>query len=146
MSENKKVISREYAKEYKTKDGTTNYSFKVKFEGDEKTYQYSSTVKDDPPYFKVGEVAEFNIEEQKYEKDGTTTIYYKVKPVTPKFGGKGNYPRKTKVDYLTENLSYTQAYFKDLIVADKIAVKDYIPAVEKMLEFSEKKIKEYLAE
>ncbi len=144
---NKKVLSREFAKEYKTQNGQTNYNFKVKFEGDDKTYQYASTVKDNPPHFIPGEMAEFTIEEQKYEKDGTTTIYYKVKPVKPEFKkGGGGYPRKSKADFLVENLSFQSSYVKDLIVSGKVKFEEWEKTLKEMLAFSEAKIKEYTAD
>lgn len=147
MSESKKVLSREYVKEYLLKDGKTmNYSYKVKFEGDDKTYQYSSTVKDNPPYFKIGEVAEFTVSEQKYEKDGNTTIYYKCFPVKPAFvaGGGGKGYKKTKSDFAIEFLSYSESYVKDLIINGKVPLDDWGKYTDKLMKYNVDKIDEYM--
>lgn len=147
MSETKKVISMEYAKSWKNKEGGEMHNFKVKFEGDERTYAYTSNKKDDPPYFKPGEEAEFTIEEQKYEKDGTTTIYYNVKPVKKPFA-KGGFmgKEKTKREALAESLSFTSSYVKDLVVAGKVELSNYLLQFDILQGYNEKKINEYYSE
>lgn len=145
---NKKVVSREFAKEWKGKDGGTMYNFKVKFEGDDKTYAYTSDRKDDPPYFKPGEEAEFTVEEKSYEKDGATTTYYNVKPVKKPFvGGKGYVPKeKSKKEVLCEHLAYTSRYVVDMIVAGKVKDVDWQVQLDRMMDHIEQKIEKYFSE
>jgi len=143
MAESKKVLSREFAKEFQASDKTM-YSFKVKFEGDDRTFQYVSTSKDAPPHFKVGEVAEFTITESKYEKDGNTTIYYKAMPVKPAFTpGGGRSQPKRKIDYLAETLSFSQSYIKDCFISGKIELKNWDTEVDRLMAYYEKKLSEW---
>ena len=108
----------------------------------------SDTTKAEP--FVVGVEAEYTIEPNPKKPNE-----FKIRK--PKADGgfrkKQSDSKKTRVDYLTENLSYTQSYVKDLIVAEKIvpskekSVADlWIDNTKKLLEFSEARIKEYLSE
>jgi hypothetical protein len=158
MSENKKCVSCEYKKEVSF-NGQTFHNFDVKFDGDDKTYQYSAKDKNNP-MFKVGEETLVDIDVKTGQgQDGTEWKIYKARPakVNPMGGGGKSYPKKTKADYLTENLSYSQSYAKDglcaLINSGKITVKNetefgdmLVKVTKQLLAFSEPKIKEYLAE
>jgi len=146
MSETKKVISCEFKKERDSQYGKM-YDFKVKFEGDDTAYAYAAKNKDNP-YFKVGETAEFDVVVKSGESaDGTKWEIYNLKPVRPQqgFGGGGSKGyKKSKGDYLCENLSYMVSYSKDLCVAGKIESEQMIPLVDKLLKFTEGKIAEYM--
>ena len=146
MSESKKVVSCEFKKERDSQYGKM-FDFKVKFEGDDKLYAYAAKNKDNP-YFKVGEVADFDVVVKTgTDNEGNPWTIYNLKPVRPQgnFGGGGGkgYARKEKKDYLCENLSYITSYSKDLCVAGKIESDKMIPLVKKLLEFTEEKIGEY---
>jgi hypothetical protein len=123
------------------------YKYLVVFENGDTGF-ISDTTKAEP--FVVGAEAEYTIEPNP-KKQGEFRIR---KPKAD--GGFQKRPfgvRQTKSDYLTANLSFTQSYIKDLIVAEKIVpIKDksiadlWIENTKKLLEFSEAKIKEYLSE
>jgi len=144
--ESKKVISCEFKRERTDKYGL-KYDFAVKFEGDDKQYQYTTTDKN-KPYFVAGETAQFDTEEKSGDReDGTKWTIYKAKPVKQEFSGKGGgYRGKTKIDFLCDNLSFQSSYIKDLILGDKIKIEEFDKMLEERLKFTEAKIRGYLSE
>ena len=124
--EKKKVVSREFKKEFKNDKGTF-YSFLIKFEGDDNVYGYTSS-KNPPPYFNVGEEQEHTVEVKDYtKKDGTPASFKVVKPFVPQkpFGGGGYQkyeykPEDEKHKQKVSSVAYCLSYAKDLAVAGKI--------------------------
>ena len=145
MSENKKCVSCEFKKEV-TFSGGTFFNFDVKFEGDDKVYQYSAKDKNNPA-FKVGETSLVDIEVKTGQgQDGTEWKIYKVRPakVNPQGGGGRAYVKKTKGELLVESLSFVESYVKDMVVAGKIEYKDWGKTVDNLMSYNEKKIAEYM--
>lgn len=146
---NKKVISCDFTKEAKTQYGTV-YNFKVKFEGDDKTYFYSAKDKENP-FFKVGENADFDVETKTgTSEDGNPWTIHKLKPIRPNTfggGGKGYAPReKSKKEVLCEHLSFNNRYVVDMIVAGIIKDTAWETQLNRMMEYVEKKINGYYSE
>lgn len=145
---NKKVVSCEFKRERTDKYGK-KFDFAVKFEGDETSYQYTSTDKD-KVYFIVGESAEFTTEEKSGEReDGSKWTIHKAVPAKPVFGagGKGGYvpKEKSKKEVLCEHLAYNNRYVVDMVVAGKFDVGDWAKNLDIMMAYTEKKIDQYFA-
>jgi hypothetical protein len=129
--ENRKSKTKE-RKFYKESEynGRSQFTFLIKFEGDDKQYVYNSSVKE-PKYFKEGEEQEYTYEHKTgTKKDGTSWEMHVVKPVYPKpnFGGKGGFQQMTIEDYIqrqkVDSVGYAMSYAEKLAEAKAIEINN----------------------
>ena len=109
-----------FVKEYESKFGTL-YNFKVGYNG--KTAWYSTKKKDQTAFIK-GKEAEFDEEQQETEKGK----FLKIKLPKKSFGGYNKAIKKEQSRYS----GFAMSYAKDLVVNDKIELKDMSTYAEKM--------------
>ena len=107
-------------KEFETKYGTM-YSFKVSY--NDKTAYYN-TKKKEQTHFVKGQEAEFEEQLQKTEKGE----FWKITLPKKGFGGYNKAIKKEQSRYS----GFAVSYVKDLIIADKINIKDLEKASEKV--------------
>jgi hypothetical protein len=110
----------EFNKEFETKFGTL-YSFKVWY--NDKWAYYSSKKKDQTNFVK-GKETEFEEQLQKTEKGE----FWKITLPKKSFGGYNKAIKKEQSRYS----GFAVSYVKDLIIADKINIKDLEKASEKV--------------
>lgn len=137
MTTTKKCTACDFKKEVKIKDQTF-FSFTVKFEGDDNSYNYLAKDKGDPK-FKVGEEQEVEITEKSgVNEHGDEWKIYNVKPAQKAFN-KGGFVKKGKQEYLADAVSISASYAKDLVVAGKIEIKDFTTYWDKIFAHAEEK-------
>jgi len=115
-----------FLKEFETNFGKL-YSFKIEY--DNKVAFYNSKSKDQIK-FKEGEKALF-VEEEKEGKEGKK--YLTIKPEM-KGGGFSGFNKAVKKEQ-SKYSGFAVSYVKDLIVADKIDIKQWEPASKRIFEF-----------
>jgi len=126
------IKSVKFSNEYESKFGTL-YGFIVKY--DDKEAYYSSKSKDQKKFVE-GQKAEFT--EETRIKGGKE--YFIIKPVSS--NPQSNFGKNLK----REQARYTTmaaSYVKDLIIAGKIDLKDWMAATEKIVRFMIKLDKEF---
>ena len=120
-----KINRIDFQREFETKYGVL-YSHKIQYDEDKQGF-YSSKKKDQT-YFKVGEEAEFT-EEFKESRQGTYTV---LKPIRQ--GSFSNYNKNVKKEQ-SRYSGFAVSYVKDLIIADKLEMKQWESASKKIFDF-----------
>jgi hypothetical protein len=115
-----KIEKVEFNKEFESKFGTL-YQFKVWYNG---KMAYYSAKKKEQTKFIAGQECEFVEEERSTEKGS----FWIVKPMTPKNAAWNKAIKKEQSRYS----GFAVSYVKDLIIADKIELKDWEKASEKI--------------
>ncbi len=113
-----------YSKEVETKFGIM-HQFRVDY--DDKVGSFL-TKKREQTTFKEGEENEFTETPRQY--NGKT--YYNIKPI--KQQGSSNFTRQLKKEQ-SKYSGFAMSYAKDLVIADKIQMKDLFPAAKKMFDW-----------
>jgi hypothetical protein len=125
---NAKILEARFEKEYTDNFGK-KFLFKIKYQidGEENTGFYSAkNLKQ--TFFNVGENAEFTTEEH----EGQHGTWLKIKPVRAgKFSGFSRQLSKEQTRYS----GFAVSYCKDLIIADKLDIKDWEKASKKIFDF-----------
>ena len=107
------------------KEFGTLYLFKIGYDG--KTAYYNSKDKEQKKFIK-GKEAEFTEEMQRTEKGE----FLKIRPVSA--GGYSGYNKSIKKEQ-SRYSGFAVSYVKDLIIAEKIDIKDWEKASEKIFKF-----------
>ena len=118
------ITGAKFNKEYTTSYGTL-FNYRIEYDG--KTAFYSSKKKDQD-YFVVGKESEFT-EEEKTSDKGT---FYVIKPIRE--GKFSNFSKQIKKEQ-SRYSGFAVSYVKDLIIADKIDIKQWEAASEKIFNF-----------
>ena len=124
MEKGKETIIKtvKYAKEYETKFGIM-HQFYVTY--DDKNASFSCKNKDNPP-FKAGEKYMFT----EIEKEYKGIIYFNIKPIKKEYGGYNKAVKREQSKYS----GFAMSYAKDLVIADKIELKQISEYTKKMFE------------
>jgi hypothetical protein len=134
-----KVLACAFNQEF-TYEGKTYYKYFINFANGDFGF-CTVAVKADP--FTVNEEVDYTIE------PGKKAGEFKIRKVKAEGGGgKSPFskPVKLKRDYMSEALFFDTSYVKDMVISGHVDIKDFIPLVQKLLEFSESKIKSYFEE
>ncbi len=118
-----------FKNEFESKFGIL-YSHVVSWYGkDEKIeYGFYSSKKKDQTYFKAGQESEFTVE----EKQGKQGNFFVVKPLSQ--GNFSGYNKNLKREQ-SKYAGFAASYCKDLIIADKLNIKDWEAASKKIFNF-----------
>ena len=120
-----KINRIDFQNEFETKYGVL-YSHIIQYDEDKQGF-YSSKKKEQT-YFKVGEEAEFT-EEFKESRKGPYTV---LKPIRQ--GNFSNYNKNVKKEQ-SRYSGFAVSYVKDLIIADKLEMKQWESASKKIFNF-----------
>ena len=120
-----KINRIDFQKEFETKFGVL-YFHKIQY--DEDKVGFYSSKKKEQSYFKVDEVAEFT-EEFKESRQGPYTV---IKPIRQ--GKFSEYNKNVKKEQ-SRYAGFATSYCKDLIIADKLDLKQWESASKKIFNF-----------
>lgn len=126
-----KILTSKFRRQWTSdKYNKTYYDFDISYEVDgvTKDGQFTST-NQNQDVFKPG--IEIDIVEEQREFQGN--VYFKIKPSKEAFTG-SQYSRKLKQNQAHYS-SFAVAYCKDLIIADKLDIKDWEKASKKICKF-----------
>ena len=122
-----KITGAKFKKEFTTQFGTL-YAHRISYNGKEAVYNSKSQ---DQKKFEVGKEAEFT-EEYITGQYGEYTV---IKPVmSGGWKGNSNYVKDVKREQ-SKYSGFATSYVKDLIIADKINIKDWEKASKKIFNF-----------
>jgi len=123
------IDNAEYQKSYETRHGIL-HKWKITYYGENEKlmYGYYSSKSNPQTKFVAGQESEFTTEIRQTPIGDETVI----KPVQAQQFS--NYARKVKQEQ-SRYSGFAMSYAKDLVIADKVQIKDILPIAKKMFDF-----------